>query len=80
MDKLATAQASGDPLLQSLQRGWKHYAAYVSQMSWKRLWLTALPLQMLGALLQVPALTLALILTSIVVRLQGSNKQEATHE
>lgn len=80
MDKLAAPQTHGDPLLQALRRYWASYAAYVTQLSWKRLLLTALPLQILGALLQVPALTMALILTSIVVRLQSRGEQEATHE
>ncbi|QEL54501.1 hypothetical protein [Chromobacterium paludis] len=80
MDKLAAPQTHGDPLLQALRGYWARYAAYVKQLSWKRLLLSALPLQILGALLQLPVLTLALILTSIVVKLQAGNAEEAAHE
>ncbi|WP_152680433.1 hypothetical protein [Chromobacterium subtsugae] len=68
----------------ALRCGWEHLAGYAARTGWGRLLLTALLVQILGGMLRVPALTLILILATLLAKLQaGKNeqsKQEAHHE
>ena len=78
MDERAqVAPAGSDSALRNIERYWWLFVDQVARLGWGRLFLASLLVQTLGGILNIPLLTLTLILVSVLVKILASGKRQA---
>ncbi|KUM05467.1 histidine kinase [Chromobacterium subtsugae] len=76
-ERAQAAPTDGDSALRGIEHYWWLFVDQVARLGWGRLFIASLLVQTLGGILNVPLLTLTLVLVSVLVKILASGKRQA---